>query len=52
MQYDTIIAAAHNAGFGIFFFDPFQIGLPREWIAIMLRIPGIGPVGASRYKIK
>jgi hypothetical protein len=46
----TIIAAMHNAGFGILFLRPFQIGLPPEWIAIILRSTGIGPVGASQCK--
>jgi hypothetical protein len=33
-----------------YFFHQFQIGLPLEWIAIILRGTGIGPVGASQDK--
>jgi hypothetical protein len=34
------------------FFDQFQIALPPGWIAIILEVTGIGPVGASQYKDK
>jgi len=40
-----------NAQYGVWkfiFFDQFQIALPREGIAIILRATGIGPVGASQ----
>jgi len=51
IQYDNIIAAMHNIGIELYFLRPIQIALPPEWIAIILPVSGIGPVGASKDKI-
>jgi hypothetical protein len=51
IQYDNIIAAMHNIGIELYFLRPIQIALPPEWIAIILHVSGIGPVGASKDKI-
>jgi hypothetical protein len=44
----NIIAATHNARFGILFFsNNSKLHLPPEGIAIILRATGTSPVGAS-----
>jgi hypothetical protein len=43
-----VAAAMHKGGIGIFLFDQFQIGLPPDWIAIILPAKvGIDPVGCQ-----
>jgi len=46
-----IIAAMHNTGFGILFSSTkSKLHLPPGWIAIILHVTGVGPVGASQHK--
>jgi len=41
----------HNTGFGILFSSTkSKLHLPPGWIAIILHVAGVGPVGASQYK--
>jgi hypothetical protein len=47
----NIVAAMHNTGFGILFSSTkSNLHLPPGWIASILHVTGVGPVGASQYK--